>query len=52
MAFFVPDDASITEGTEKIGLMDIEQSDSVTIQYYSPFPGKFVVVSITLNKNS
>ena len=52
MAFSVPDDASITEGTKKIGLMDIEQSDPVTIQYYSPSPGKFVVVSITYNKNS
>ena len=52
IAFSVPDDASITEGTKKIGLMDIEQSDPVTIQYYSPSPGKFVVVSITYNKNS
>jgi hypothetical protein len=52
MAFSVPDDASITEGTKKIGLMDIEQSDSVAIQYYSPSQGKFVVVSITYNKNS
>ena len=52
IAFSVPDDASITEGTKKIGLMDIEQSDPVTIQYYSPSPGKLVVVSITCNKNS
>lgn len=52
MAFSVPDDVSITEGTEKIGLMDIEQGDSVAIQYYSPSPGEFVAVSITYNKNS
>jgi hypothetical protein len=52
MAFSVPDDASITEGTKKIGLMDIQQGDPVTVQYYSPSPGKYVVVSITYNKNS
>ena len=52
MAFTVPTDASITEGTKKIGLMEIEASDPVTIQYYSPSPGKFVVISITCNKNS
>jgi len=52
MAFSVPDDASITEGTKKIGLMDIEMGDPVTIGYYSSSPGKFVVVSITANKNS
>jgi len=52
MAFTVPSDASITEGTKKIGLMEIEASDPVTIQYYSPSSGKFVVVSITCNKNS
>ena len=52
IAFSVPDDASITEGTKKIGLMDIEQSDPVTIQYYSPSPGKFVVASIADNSNS
>ena len=52
MAFSVPDDASITGGTKKIGLMDIKQGDPVTIQYYSPSPGKFVAVSITYNHNS
>ena len=52
MAFSVPDGANITEGTKKIGLMDIEPSDPVTVQYYSPSPGKLVVVSITYNKNS
>ena len=51
MAFSVPDDASITKGTKKIGLMDIEANNPVTIQYYSPSPGKFVVVSITYNNN-
>jgi len=51
MAFSVSDDASITEGAKKIGLMDIEVSDPVTIQYYNPSPGQFVVVSITDNRN-
>ena len=51
MSFSVPDDASITEGTKKIGLMDIEVGDPVTIQYYNPSPGQFVVVSITDNRN-
>ena len=51
MAFSVPDDASITKGTKKIGLMDIEANNPVTIQYYSPSPGKFVVASITDNSS-
>ena len=50
MAFSVTDDTSITEGTEKIGLMDIEVNNPVTIQYYIPSPGKFVAVSITSNR--
>ena len=52
IAFSVLDDANITEGTKKIGLMDIRVSDSVTIQYYRPSPGKYVAVSITLDRNS
>ena len=51
IALSVPEDASITNGTKNIGLMDIEESYPVTIQYYSPSPGKFVVVSITYNNN-
>ena len=52
MAFSVPEDASITQRTKKIGLMEIEASNPVTIQYYSPAPGKFVVVSITYNSSN
>jgi hypothetical protein len=52
ISFSVPDDASITGGTKKIGLMEIQQGDPVTLQYYSPSPGTYVVVSITNNKNS
>lgn len=52
MAFSVSDDANITRGTKKIGLMNIGESDPVTIHYYSPSPGKFIAVSITANKNS
>lgn len=52
MAFTVPDDASITQGTQNIGLMDIDTNYPVTIEYYSPSPGKFVVVSITYNNDS
>ena len=51
MAFSVPDDASITEGTKKIGLMEIRVSSPVTIQYYRPSPGKYVAVSVTYNSN-
>ena len=51
MAFSVPDDASITNGTKNIGLMDIEQGNTATIRYYNPSPEKFVVVSITYNHN-
>lgn len=50
IAFSVSNDASITEGTKKIGLMEIGVSNSVTIQYYRPSPGKYVAVSITYNK--
>ena len=51
MAFSVPDDATITGDAKKIGLMDIKQGDQVTVQYYSPYPGQFIVVSITYNSN-
>jgi preprotein translocase subunit YajC len=45
----VQDDAIITEGTEKLGLEDLEENDPVTIQYYSPYPGQYDVVSIVDN---
>ncbi len=49
MALSVPDDATITKGTEKIGLEDLEDNDSVTIQYYSFSPGQYAVVNIVDN---
>ena len=51
MAFSVPDDAMITAGAEKISVEDLEDTDSVTIQYYSPSPGQYVAVSIMDNNN-
>jgi hypothetical protein len=51
IAFTVSKDANITEGTKKIGLMEIGVSNSVTIQYYRPSPGVYVAVSVTYNKN-
>ena len=44
--FYVPDDAKINQGEETIGLMDVQESDPVTISYYTASPGKYVVVSI------
>lgn len=49
IAFSVPDDANITLGTAKIGLMDIEANDPVEIQYYSSSPGEYIAVSIVDN---
>jgi len=51
MAFSIPADVIITQGTETIGLLDIEESDPVTVEYYSPAPGAFIAVSITYNDN-
>ena len=50
IAFTVLDDANITQGTKKIGLMEIGVTNPVTIQYYRPSPGKYAAVSITYNK--
>lgn len=49
MAFSVPDDAMITRGTEKIGLVDLEENDPVTIRYYSSSSGQYAVASIADN---
>jgi ABC-type Fe3+-hydroxamate transport system substrate-binding protein len=49
IAFSVPEDTKITLGTVKIGLMDIEVSDPVEIQYYSSSPGEYTAVSIVDN---
>jgi hypothetical protein len=44
MAFIVPEKANITQETHNIGLMDIEKSDAVNIQYYlGPFSKNYVV---------
>ena len=49
MTFSVPKDAIITRGMEKLGIEDLEETDSVTIQYYSLSPGQYSVVSIVDN---
>jgi hypothetical protein len=49
MALSVPDDAVITQGAEDIGLEDLLDNDPVTVQYYIPSPGKYVVVTIADN---
>lgn len=50
MAFFVSEKVTITQQTHTIGLMDIEQSNPVIIQYYVSTSGKMTVVSIVDNK--
>lgn len=50
MTFKVPEDKTkMIRGTEEIHLDDIDISDSVTVQFYSPSPGEFEAVSITDN---
>ena len=49
MAFSVPDDANITGGMEDLGLAGLKESDPVTVQYYSPVPGQYVVVNVMDN---
>jgi hypothetical protein len=49
MAFYVPENAIIAQGTKDIGLMDIKQGHSVTIQYDISSPGKNIVDSIADN---
>jgi len=50
MAFIVMDKASITLNANDIGLMEISESDPVTIQYYISYPGKYTAISIVDNK--
>jgi hypothetical protein len=45
----VPDGARITGGTEDLGLVGLEDGDPVTVQYYSPSPGRYTAVSIQDN---
>ncbi len=52
MVLSVPDDIIVTQGTDEIWLEDILDNDPVTVQYYSPSPGKYVVVSIADNNMS
>jgi len=50
MSFSVVDNASITQETRNIGLMDIEQADPVIMQYYVLSTGKLTAVNIMDNK--
>jgi len=52
MSFSVPENAIITQDTQDIGLMDIKESNPVTIQYDIASPGMDVVESIIDNKPS
>jgi len=49
MVFSVPDKAVITQDTQKIGLMDIQESSAVTIQYFVSPSFKNTVISIVDN---
>jgi len=49
MALSVPDDVVITKGTEKLGIEDLEESDPVVIQYFSPSPGQYTATTIVDN---
>jgi len=51
MAFAVPEKTVITQDTHSIGLMDIGQSSSVTIQYFISPSVKNVVISIVDNES-
>ncbi|MCX5712236.1 MAG: hypothetical protein NTY47_04075 [Candidatus Omnitrophica bacterium] len=52
MTISVPDDVVVTRGLEKMGLMDLEQGEPVTVNYYSSAPGQYVAVSIQDNNNA
>jgi hypothetical protein len=52
MSFVVPGNAIIIRDTQNIGLMDIKEGHSVTIQYNISSPGKDIVESIVDNKPS
>lgn len=45
----VPDDAVMVGGTEKLGLVDLQESDPVTVQYYNSSSDQHIVVSIVDN---
>ena len=52
MAFSVAVDAKINRGDENIKLQDVEETDSVTVLYYSPSSGTYVAVSIADNSRA
>jgi preprotein translocase subunit YajC len=45
----VPDDVMITAGSEKLGLVDLGETDPVTVEYYSPSSDQHIAVSIVDN---
>lgn len=47
MVFSVPADLKIKQGVEQISLADVDQSDSLTVEYYRTGDGQLKVVSIT-----
>lgn len=47
MRFKVPDGLKIVQGTEDVGLQDLNISDPVVVRYYRNSSGELVVVSIT-----
>ena len=50
MAFSVPGQAKIVRNTHDIGLLDIKDGDSVTVQYNNFSPGKNSIISIVVNE--
>jgi hypothetical protein len=52
MAFSVANDTKISRGEKSIKLQDIEETDSVTVFYYSPSVGTYVAVSIADNSRA
>jgi hypothetical protein len=45
----VPANTVITRGGEKLGIGDLEEADSVTVQYYNPSSGQYIATSIIDN---
>jgi len=47
--FQITEETQFTRGTKKIDLSDVKTEDSVTVQYYSPEPGKYVAVAVRVS---
>ena len=47
MVFSVPADLKIKQGVDQVSLEDIDQSDSLTVEYYRTGDGQLKVTSIT-----